>query len=218
MIGSSDREINIRSIAITITFVIGIFMLFEYFVKWPMINNAAKILTKFASVAIGLSVVIGVGNLTRIHFKNVSQRGKNWIPSIVLLAAMWIPLIIGLLYTRSNPTYKYIFTNIYTPIGQAFFAILGFYILSAAYRAFRIRNFDAAIMVVCAIIVFMGNSPVSGLLWRGFPNLSMWLFIAPNSAGYRGILIGIAIGLVVTGIRTLLGREIGYLGERGKTE
>ena len=218
MMGSSDRELSIRNIAVTITFVIGIFMIFEYFVRWPMINDTSKYLTKFASVLIGLSGIIGVGNLTKIHVGNVSRKGNNWIPSFVLLAAMWIPLVIGIVFSRSHPTFKYLFANIYTPIGQAFFAVLGFYILSAAYRAFKIRNFDAAIMVACAIIVFMGNSPVSGLLWKGFPDLSMWIFIAPNSAGYRGILIGIAIGLVVTGIRTILGKERGYLGERRSTE
>ena len=215
---SSMSKVNLRDIALVITPIVGFFILFSYFVKSPEVNSAASLLTKIVTVIMGLAGLLGIGNLTKIHLKRVTHKSKNWIPSLVLLISMYIPLVIGLLLTRKCPTYTYIYSKIYTPVSMSFFAILSFYILSGAYRAFRVRNFESLIMVGSAIIVFLGNAPISGLLWGGFPAVTLWLFIAPNAAGYRGILIGIAIGLIITGIRTLLGRERGYLGGLGREE
>jgi len=204
----------LRDIAMTITFALGFFILLDYFVVWPAYNNLARTLISTTTVMMGLAGLVGIGNLTRIHLRNIGRRGENWIPSCLLLVSLYLPLIIGLLFTRKNETYAFIYSSLYRPISSAFFATLGFFILSAAYRSFRIKNFDSAVMVFCAAIVFMGNAPIFGLLWKGFPDLSLFLLLGPNAAGFRGIAIGIAIGTIIVGIRTLIGRETGYLQQK----
>jgi len=205
---------QLRSVALTITFVLGFLMIVEYFISFKSINDLAANIRDAATVIIGLASIVGVGNITRNHLRNISRRGDNWIPSIIMLVSVWIPLVIGLLGTQNHPIYRYVFVNLFNPVGNAFFAVLGFYILSGAWRAFRVKSLDGTVMVLCAALIFLKNAPVAGYLWSGFNDIGAWIMNVFQAAGYRGIIIGVAIGSITTGLRILLGRETGYLAER----
>jgi len=211
----SSYEGEIRSIAIIITAIVGFFFLIEYFIVWTPVNKTASNITAYGTVLLGLAGIVGIGNLTRFHLKNIFRQGKNWIPSIILLISLWLPLVLGLLYTRNHFIFSYIYNSIYLPTSQAFFAILAFYIVSGAYRAFKARNLDAAVLLIAGILVFMSNSPATGILWPGFQPLGKWIQDVFTAAGLRGITIGIAIGSVVTSLRVLTGRERRHLAGRG---
>ena len=208
-------ESQIRTIAILITAILGFFMLLEYFVVWPEVNTFATNYTKLCTGLLGLAGIVGVGNLTRAHLRNIRRRGTNWVPSVLLIFSLWVPLLAGLLFTRTNSTYVFMYEKLYLPISGAFFAILAFYIVSGSYRAFRARNIDSGILLLAGILVFMGQSPVTGVLWPGFQDIGRWIMDVPNAAGIRGITIGMAIGGVVTALRVLIGRERRYLAARG---
>ena len=46
------------------------------------------------------------------------------------------------------------------------------------------------------------------------PNLANWIMAWPNTAGQRAIMIGIALGVIATSLRIILGIERNYLGRR----
>jgi hypothetical protein len=93
------------------------------------------------------------------------------------------------------------------------FALLSFYVASAAYRAFRAKNLDAGILLVAAIVVMLGRIPFGDMLSGGaMTPLSEWLMTIPNTAAQRGIIIGAALGAASMSIRIILGIERTYLG------
>jgi len=49
--------------------------------------------------------------------------------------------------------------------------------------------------------------------WLRFDNLTVWIMDVPNTAGTRAITIGIALGVVATSLRILLGVDRSYLGQ-----
>jgi len=87
---------------------------------------------------------------------------------------------------------------------------------SAAYRAFRARTLEAAILLVSGTIVMLANAPVGGSIWGGFTPLKDWIFDVPNMSTMRGITIGAALGALALGARTLMGKERGYLRGGGE--
>jgi hypothetical protein len=92
------------------------------------------------------------------------------------------------------------------------FALLAFYIASAAFRAFRVRRTEAALLAGTAVIVMLGRVPVGAALWPGLPEVTDWIMNAPQLAAKRAILIGAALGAVSTGLKVILGLERNFLG------
>jgi hypothetical protein len=107
------------------------------------------------------------------------------------------------------------------------FALLAFYIASAAFRAFRIRSTEAALLAAAALIVMLGRVPVGDAFTRAifdhpvFPHalrmlrlsdLQQWVMDVPQNAAKRAVLIGAAMGVMATGLRVILGIERAYMG------
>jgi hypothetical protein len=109
------------------------------------------------------------------------------------------------------------------------FALLAFYIASAAFRAFRAKNLEAVLLLGTAFIILLGRTFAGVALtswidpanWAGFryftwlriENLTVFVMSVFNTAGNRAIMIGIALGIVATSLRVLLGIDRSYLGK-----
>jgi hypothetical protein len=113
------------------------------------------------------------------------------------------------------------------------FASLAFFIVSAAYRAFRVRNFAATLLLFAACLVMVGNVPLGTDIWRGiarlihlavpsadftrlagfelFSRVKDWLMSTPQAAAARGIGIGLALGSMAMSLRIILGIERTYM-------
>ena len=97
------------------------------------------------------------------------------------------------------------------------YATLVFYIGSAAYRAFRIRSAEAAVLLVSALIMMLGSVPLGTMIFgEWIADAATWILEVPNSAAMRGIQVGATLGAVATALRILLGIERGHLGGVGE--
>jgi hypothetical protein len=113
------------------------------------------------------------------------------------------------------------------------FALLAFFVASAAFRAFRAKNTEATILLLSAFVVLLGRTYTATLLtgWidqRPTENWQPWLAALVEgmrldrlsetlvnvlgAAGLRAIMIGIALGTVSTSLKVLLGVDRSYLG------
>ncbi len=111
-----------------------------------------------------------------------------------------------------NSMFRIFFDYVMMPILATMFALLAFFIASAAYRAFRARNLLATLLLIAALIVMMRFNP-----WvpapEYFAKTSNWLMNVPNLAAQRAIVIGIGLGIVATALKVILGIERGYMGK-----
>jgi len=208
-----------RNVPLVITFIAGLLVIGDYYFKTPATVEFNKLVSNwmtFVNVASTFAVVIGIGTLTRIHVRRLSQHKAGWYNSVVLLIALYGLLITGLVLGEgkftAHPIYTYWFNNLYVPLDSTIFSMLAFYIASAAYRAFRARTAEATVLLISAVVVMIGRAPIGPAVWSDLANITNWIMNIPNSAGMRGITIGVALGVLAMGIRVLLGRERGYLG------
>ncbi|MFH0794302.1 MAG: hypothetical protein V2A74_09760, partial [bacterium] len=114
-------------------------------------------------------------------------------------------------YQADHTVYFFTFDQVYTPLSATIYALLAFYVASAAFRAFRAKNLHSALLLIAAIFVMIGRVPVGGVMWEGFPKIQEWIMVWPNTAGQRAILIGAGIGMIATGLRIIFGIERPYL-------
>ena len=165
------------------------------------------------------ALFLGVLNLFRIHTNNIRRKRPHWQFSVYLLVVLVYQMFLGLFTHHTAPVYDWAFQAIYVSIDATMFSLLAFYIASAAYRAFRIRNVDAAVMLAAAFFVMMGNVPLGEAIWspdqwlEGFSGIKNWILRVPNAAGNRAITLGIFLGIMATQSRILLGLERRHLGQ-----
>ena len=210
-----------REIPIAITFVVGLIMLLSNFIVIPMGNYSLAQLAQemgtwviiISAFAVGLATV----NLVLIHGHNIFS-GKNRINSLLLLISMFCFSLVGIIeFHMPDSTFwsglnQNMYENVLSPLSAAMFALIAFYLGSAAYRVFRMRNVDATILLIACVVMMLGQAPIGALIWDKFPSIAGWAMSVPNNAGQRAIMMGAAIGGFAVTLRILFGIERSYLG------
>jgi di/tricarboxylate transporter len=119
----------------------------------------------------------------------------------------------------------WLFWYAYNPLQAAMFAMLAFYVASAAFRAFRAKNTEATLLLATAVIVLLGQTYAGTWLTSAvpddypaltFPGVKTIILGVFNTAGQRAIMIGIALGVAATSLKVLLGMDRSYLGSDGE--
>jgi hypothetical protein len=153
-------------------------------------------------------------SLTLVHSTRIKRKVPNWQYSFVTLFGLYFTAASGFIWGRAAGTpYMWIFENVQMPMGATMFALLAFYIASAAYKAFRARSAEATVLLVAAIVVMLGQVPVGVQMFgERIIDVTQWILEVPNLASKRGILLGVGLGSVATSLRILLGIERTYLG------
>ena len=104
-------------------------------------------------------------------------------------------------YSTPKHVYRLLFEGLFVSLGSAMFSLLGFYIAAAAYRAFRVRSAESALMMIAAVLVMLGQIPFGVWIWSGLPDVRLWLLEVPNSAAFRAITIGAGVAGLVMAFR-----------------
>lgn len=209
-----------REIPLAITFLIGVFMLVDFFVPHYRVSGLAEEMKQWGTIVIAASILLGVGNLIRVHFRKIHRRRDGWQYSTVTLLVMAVMFAFGGPWgtIAEGSAFNWMFMNMQVPLQSTMFSLLAFFIASAAYRAFRLRSAESGLLLIAAIIVMLGRVPLGQWLTRGLPEkatlpwLTETIMAYPNMAAFRGILMGAALGVMAMGLRVILGIERSYLG------
>lgn len=204
-----------RTLPLGITFVVGILIIINSVFKAPAFDQFVQnYITKTISISTAFATALGAMNLLRVHGNKISFKREGWGYSILLWAAFWGLMLLGIFLPNGNEHkyYRFFYTNINVALSSTMFSVLCFYIASAAYRAFRVRNTEAIVLLGAAVLVMLGSVPVGEVIWSGFPPIKNWITDYATTASLRGMGIGITLGALAQSVRNLLGIERGHLG------
>lgn len=118
----------------------------------------------------------------------------------------------------SKALYGFVYEGLFVPLGSAMFALLGFYIISAGYRAFRVKSAESALMMIAAVVVMLGQIPFYSYIHESLPELRLWLLEVPSAAAFRAIKFGAAIAGLYMAIRMWCSIESTSFSDDGKGE
>lgn len=182
----------------------------------PTIANHIQIIGSFA-------IFLALINLTMFHGKRIIRLQKGSVHSIIffiftiiMVVAAYIGQPAAAAKTDWRRGFDFILAGVITPMGTAVFSMITFFMISAAYRSFRVRSLEAALLMIAACIVMLGQMPIGQLITSGLPEsmhfmqlpwLAEKLLWLANACAYRGVLIGIAVGGFAIGLRIWLGMD-----------
>jgi hypothetical protein len=197
-------------------------MAFQYFVP----HHVSATIYQYAlnwTIIIGIfTLTVGIGSLVNLHYDRISKRKERWQYSIVTLVALAFMTILGLLSPNALQDPRSFFMTMYfyvlSPVQATMFALLAFFIASAAYRAFRAKTLLATLLMLSAVIVMLGRVPIGDMLtgWlpegMRFSDIARFILDYPNTAAKRAIYIGVGLGVGVMSLKIILGIERTWLG------
>ena len=162
-------------------------------------------------IFMALATIPGAVGLVRLHATRIRRRHETALYSLVTLGALAVTLGLGIADLKYNgPMFGWVYGNVFVPLQKTIFSFLAFFIVSAAYRAFRAHSLDATLMLGAAVVVLVGNAVVSIPLPSG--PAEDWLLTVPAMAMQRGVVLGVALGMLSQSVRILLGLERGFVG------
>jgi len=243
-----------RTIPLYIASITGFVIIISYFI--PQTQTWEDKAMIWFEILASVAFILGGANLLKVNLQKISDAREGWGYALVTVVAFVVTLVVGLsklgvMPSESYPTYSWsgafdqegsafwwIYQYMFYPLQATMFALLAFFVASAAFRAFRAKNTEAIILLSTAFIVLLGRTYAGIWLTNGIPTLAVpdpagieqmtiaqqlfWnlrldrlttvIMDVFNLAGTRAITIGIALGVVSTSLKILLGVDRSYLG------
>lgn len=203
-------------VATAFAIVSGLIILLGYFVPFSGILQVLRdVLLGWAIILAGVAALVGIVNLIKTHWRKMTVRGERDPYSPILIVAFFITVGAGIaLGGPANPQFQQAVNNVQVPVETTLMAVLAISLGFAAVRLLQRRAGLMGILFAVSAAVYLilnsgflavgTNLPGQGELLGALQRLPV--------AGMRGILLGIALGSLTTGLRILLGADRPYSG------
>ena len=207
-----------RHLPLIITFLMGVMFALQYYIPHPISEDAITAVSNWMQIITGFAMLLGIASLFHVHFLKIKRQVPGWGYSLILYLGMIMTIIVGFAshgdttIDGGQTIFGWVYDYTMVPLQATMFSILAFFIASAAYRAFRARSREAAVLLSAAVVVMMGRVPLGQFLLPWTWDITQWLLNVVNSAVRRAILIGVSMGAVALSIKIILGIERSYLG------
>lgn len=196
-----------------IAIISGLCVLLGYFFP-RVLGNLQSLLINWAIILAAVALLLGIINLAKVHWKKMGSEGMGSVYSIVLLISLVVTMIIEGFSGPTGSWSLWFFNTFQVPIEISLLAVLAVILVYAGARLLSRRpKWNTILFLVTVLIVLLGSVPlfIVGEI-APLTIVRTWLAQVPAIAGARGILLGVALGTVATGLRILIGVDRPYGG------
>ncbi len=185
----------------------GLFTFSYYYVPHKIMQDMWDTASAWSMIVGGGAMAVGAISMIKTYYhRSMNKSDSNRYYSMTSLISLVVMTVVGLVGgIEPGSLFNNIFVNVLAPLDSTMFSLLAFYISSAAFRSFRLKNFSAGLLLAAALLVMIAQIPLGGVISPIIPQIKDWILDYPNVAAQRAIMIGIAIGAVSTALKIILG-------------
>jgi hypothetical protein len=205
----------------------GLIALLGYFAGAGALQDARLVVVSIVSLLAAWAVLAGALNLLLVHGKKFLNQSPGWFYSIfvfigfltVIVANLAAPFL-GWGSGAGSQANAWLLTYLIGTGGAALAGLVAFFLVFAAYRLMRTRpSFTAAIFGATVVVALLALAPWPAGLESApdtasgaatLRDILRAVTLVPATAGARGLLLGVALGTIATGLRVLLGLDRPY--------
>lgn len=198
-----------------VAIVAGMSVLLDRFLVNATWQRWTSTLVNWAIVLASVALLLGLANLARRHARSVvtPRDDRHRLYSLGLLAILVVTLLAGLIQPvdTGDSLASWLFVSVQMPLQASLFALLAFYMLSAAFRALRpggLFGWGGWLFALAVVLILL--SQLSAQTGRLLQPVQQWLVDVPTLAAVRGVLLGVALGASAMALRVLLGLSRPY--------
>ncbi len=209
------------------------------------INQMVDPVGKVTNILQGFLIGVGIFSLVVVHSRRIRRKTENWGFSVITMVCFAIMAVVGFSDWGSrladkenrltdqanwgpmNYANDLLFDGLFQQMDSAMFSMIAFFILSAAYRAFRVRSVEATVMMVSALVLMLNLMGILTMAWSNAVNdmvissdntfllnfnlttIADWVRSTLQIPAIRAIDFGVGLGALAMGLRIWLGLERG---------
>jgi hypothetical protein len=206
-----------RVVTVALAIASGLFVLLGYagelFQLQPLVDLQV-LLVDWAIVIAGMAALVGIFHLAAVQVEKFRTRQKGGIYGMLLVLSLLATLVVGVIWGPTNLYMQLAVDAIIVPVEASLMAILAVTLIYASIRLLRRRVDVMSIIFLVIAVIFLAAmmptpfpeqvAPIQDYVLQGMGLLSQ--------GGARGLLIGIALGTLLTGLRVLFGVDRPYGG------
>ncbi len=156
-----------KEVPLIITFISGFLLIVALFIPHEPFGSLQERFNDWYIIVSGFTLILGVDSLLLYHWRKIKTKDKDAPYSIILIITFITVLLWGIYsgvkhgnpFAPASTFLRYFYTYMFVPLQATMFALLAFFIASAAYRAFRARGLNATLLLVSAGLVMLGRVP-----------------------------------------------------------
>jgi hypothetical protein len=191
-------------VPVVVASAVGLLVLLGYlFPGVAALKRCREALTEWAVIVTAFAFVLGLLNIVRVHGGRVVRWKRGGGHSLLLLVAALAGCVPALLLEPSSLVNQKLIDAIIGPLGASLAGLVVFTLGLAAFRLLRVRrSVEAVVFILVVMVALLGSVPIVGLGWLA--ELRSWIVSVPAMAGTRGLLLGVALGTIITALRVIL--------------
>lgn len=195
----------------------GVIVLMGYFLpEFTMLDQLRLILTDWAIIIAGMAVLIGIINLVSVQMEKVRKQQKGGMYGALTVLALVVTFGLGLVFGPEHFLMRIAVDAVIVPVEASLLAILAVTLVYASIRLLRRRTDLMSVIFLVTVVLFLiavtpsflSANPYVLTIQNGIQGLVGMI----SRGGARGLLIGVALGTLLTGIRVLFGIDRPYGG------
>ena len=192
----------------------GLIVLLGYFYPLDVLNQLRIMLTDWAIIIAAMAVLIGIANLIFVQMDRIRTGQKNSIYGVLLVLSLIVTFGLGLVFKPESQPMRFAVDAIIVPVEASLMAILAVTLVYASIRLLRRRAdvMTVIFLLIAVLFLFVVMPTPFGPLLGGLNDYILQFLGVFSRGGARGLLIGIALGTLLTGLRVLFGIDRPYGG------
>jgi len=196
-----------KNVFIFISMLSGSIILLGLLFPESIFNPFKQELLNWTIIISSISMIIAIFGLFTLHWKKIFSGKNSDYSSVFFIIGFLIVFLTGLFGQLTNKFFLNMSKTVLISVESSLLAVLAITLAFASYRLFREKHDFFAIVFGVSTILFL--LLFSGILSSGenspFLKAIISAFNSLPTSGATGIMIGIAIGAIVTSLRALLG-------------
>ncbi len=170
------------------------------------------ILLRWAVVVAAFALFLAYCSLLGVHFLRMTSAGKKKVASLLIILSALGTLILVVVQGVEGVWTRQVLNAVLIPGESALLALTAVTLIVAGMRVLRARRTVGAIVFVVAAAIIL----LTTIAYSVYPSVLAVLRQGVDTlatAGMRGLVIGVALGVTLTGLRVLLGIDRPYSDE-----
>ena len=190
----------------------GLIVLLGYFFR-DQLASLRLLLIDWAIIIAAMAVLIGIYNLIAVQMEKIRTRQKGSLYGALLVISLIITFGLGLILGPEHPLMRLTVDAIIVPVEASLMAILAVTLIYASIRLLRRRlDVTSVLFLIVGVVFLLAVIPIPSEAVNAFQGVILQLARLFSTGGARGLLIGIAVGTLLTGLRVLFGIDRPYGG------